>query len=76
VRLRPINGENHEAAIEISRGWRFCWASWLKPAFAQEKLKIGVIVTLSGPGGGAWPAGSRWFIAHAVKDLGRQDERP
>ena len=60
--------DNHEAAVEAGRtGGLLSVAAG--PAAAQEKLKIGVIVTLSGPAA-ALGQQVRDGFALAVKDLG------
>ena len=69
-RLRVTDVEEcHEAAIEAWPGWPSLLGVAAGPATAQEKLKIGVIVTLSGPAA-ALGQQVRDGFALAVKDLG------
>ena len=56
-------------------GWRSCWASQPITAIAQDKIKIGVIVTLSGPAA-VLGQQARDGFALAVKDLGGKMARP
>ena len=64
-----IAGRDHEAAFGVGRTGGRCWASPISPAVAQDKIKIGVIVTLSGPAA-ALGQQVRDGFALAVKDLG------
>src|SRR5712672_3244709 len=68
VRLRPINGEIMKQQLKLA-GLAVLLGVVAQPAFAQEKLKIGVIVTLSGPAA-ALGQQVRDGFALAVKDLG------
>ena len=63
-----LRRDNHEAAVEIGRTGGSPGVA-AGPAVAQEKLKIGVIVTLSGPAA-ALGQQVRDGFALAVKDLG------
>src|SRR5712675_3575047 len=68
VRLRPINGEIMKQQLKLA-GLAVLLGVVAQTAFAQEKLKIGVIVTLSGPAA-ALGQQVRDGFALAVKDLG------
>ena len=61
-------GSDHEAAIEIGRAGLLLGAT-ANHAVAQDKIKIGVIVTLSGPAA-VLGQQARDGFALAVKDLG------
>src|SRR6476660_8016860 len=68
VRLRPINEEIMKQQLKLA-GLAVLLGVVAQPAFAQEKLKIGVIVTWSGPAA-ALGQQVRDGFALAVKDLG------